>query len=134
MSSALDNSTQVSILSKTYFTWNIKFGFFVALEPPALICNFLLLYYLIADRTLRGSRHHHSVLSLLIVSLLTNLIDAPRMLQFLNVGSVTLQTNINCLIWQWCDYMLYGHSNVLLLWVSIERYLDANIANWFFNF
>ncbi len=110
----------------------IKFGLFIALEPPALICNIILLYYLIADQTLRRSLHHHAILALLIVSLLTNLMDVPRMLQFLNFGIVIPQINVNCLIWQFCDYMFYGHSNVFLLWASIERYIlvfHGNILN-----
>ncbi len=123
MASALGNSTQLSTSLETYFTRNIKFGVFVGLEPPALICNFILLYYLIVDPTLRRSLHHHSILALLIVSLLTNVFDCTRMLHFLYYGIVIPQTKVNCLIWQWCDYMLYGHSNVFLLWASIERYV-----------
>jgi len=132
MASAIDNSTQLSTVSETHFTRYIKFGIFVALEPPALICNITLLYYLITDQTVRRALHHHAILALLIVSLATNLFDVPRMLDFLYVGSVRPQTKVNCLIWQWCDFMFYGHSNVLLLWASIERYmlvLHGNVFN-----
>jgi hypothetical protein len=96
---------------------------FLVLEPPSIICNIVLVYYLIADRTLRWSLHHHAILALLIVSLIANLFDVPRVVHFLHIGRVIPETEINCLIWQWYDYMIYSHSNVLLLWVSIERYL-----------
>jgi hypothetical protein len=128
----MDNSTQLSTVSETYLTRNIKFGLFIGLEPPSLICNIILLYYLIADKTLRQSLHHHSILALLIVSLLTNIFDVPRMLHFLYMGIVAPETKVNCLIWQWCDFMFYGHTNVFLLWASVERYMlifHGNIFN-----
>jgi hypothetical protein len=119
-----DNSTEsLSPLSETSWTRNIKFGLFVTLEPPALICNSILIYYLITDRTLRRTLHYHAILALLIVSLLTDLIEVPRIIRYLHIGIVMPQTNINCLIWQWCDYLLFSAMNVLFLWASIERHL-----------
>jgi len=123
MASVEDNSTESFILGETQRTRSIKFGLFVALEPPAIICNSILVYYLIADRTLRHTLHYHAILALLIVSLLTNLIEVPRIINYLHFGIVLPQTNINCLIWQWCDYLLFSTTNVLLLWASIERHL-----------
>jgi hypothetical protein len=96
----MDNATQLLTLSETYLTRNIKVGLFISLEPPSLIYNIILLYYLIADQTLRRSLHHHSILALLIASLLTNIFDVPRMLHFLYMGIVVPQTKVNCLIWQ----------------------------------
>jgi hypothetical protein len=124
-----DNSTESSILGETPWTRRIKFGLFVALEPPALICNSILVYYLIADRTLRHTLHYHAILALLIVSLLTNLIELPRIIRYLHIGIVMPQTDINCLIWQFCDYLLFSTLNVLLLWASIERHLLIFHAN-----
>jgi hypothetical protein len=118
-----DNSTESLMLYETQQTRNIKFALFVSLEPSVLICNFVLIYYLIADRTLRQTLQYHAVLALLIATLLTNLVEVPRIIRYLQIGIVVPQTNINCLIWQWCDFLLFGTVNVLMLWTSIERSL-----------
>jgi hypothetical protein len=123
MGSLENNSVNSSALYETQQTRDIKFGLFVALEPPSLIFNCILVYYLIADRTLRRTLQYHSILALLIVSLLTNLIEVPRIIRYLHIGMVIPQTNINCLIWQWCDYLLSSILNVLMFWTSIERSL-----------
>jgi hypothetical protein len=123
MVSLADNSTESFIVYENQWTRNIKFGVFLALEAPSLICNCVLIYYLVVDRTLRLALHYHAILSLLMVSLLTNLIEVPRIIDYLHRGIVTPQTNINCLIWQWCDYLLFGITNVLMVWAAIERHL-----------
>lgn len=112
-----------SELYETQQTRNIKLGFFITLTPPALICNCILVYYLIADRTLRRTLHYHSVLALLLLSLLTNLIEVPRIIHYLHIGVVLPQNSTNCLIWQWCDYTLFSAVNLMILWISIERNL-----------
>ena len=123
MNSSENNSIQSSNLYETEQTRSIKFGLFVTLEPPALICNSILIYYLIADRTLRQTLHYHSILAMLIACLLTNLIEVPRIIYYLHTGIVAPQTNINCLIWQWCDYLLFGLVNLLMFWTAVERKL-----------
>lgn len=110
-------------LAESSFTRYSKFSVFVVLEPFSLCCNCLFVFYLISDRHLRWIIHHHVILTLLIVSLLTNLVEIPRILHFLRKGSVSPPTSFNCLIWQWCDYLLYGLANCLMLWASIERHL-----------
>jgi hypothetical protein len=129
MATSEDNSTDYPVSYVTEFTRNIKFGLFVALEPPALICNIILVYYLIADRTLRKTLHYHAILASLILCLLMNLVEIPRMIHYLHTDIVTPQTSVNCLIWQWCDVLLFSEINVLMLWISIERYLIIFHAN-----
>jgi hypothetical protein len=123
MVSSKDNLTESTIFYETQQTRRIKFGLFVALEPPALICNFILIYYLIIDRTLRHTIRYHAILALLIVTLLTNLVELPRITNYLHIGIVIPQTKINCLIWQWCDYSLFSAVNLYMFWISVERYL-----------
>lgn len=112
-----------SELYETHGTRMIKFCLFIILEPFSLIFNSLLIYYLITDRTLRYALHYHAILALLIVILLTNLIEIPRIIHFLHVGIVISRSDLNCLIWQWCDYLLFSTVNLLMFWISIERYL-----------
>jgi hypothetical protein len=123
MASSLINTTESTVFYETEQTRFIKFGLFVALEPPALLCNIILVYYLIADRTLRHAIHYHAILALLIITLLANLIELPRITNYLRVGIVFPQTKINCLIWQWCDYALFSSVNLYMFWISFERYL-----------
>jgi hypothetical protein len=108
MSFIEDNSTEFPVSYETEWTRNIKFSVFVALEPLALICNCLLVYYLIADRRLRQTLHYHTFLGLLIVSLMTNVVELPRVIHYLHIGIVTPQTNASCLSWMCCDFVLYG--------------------------
>ena len=101
----------------------IKFVILITLTPFALICNLILVYYLIMDRTLRRTIHNHGILALLLTTLLTNLVEVPRIINYLQIGIVIPQNQINCLIWQWCDYLLFSLVNLFTLWISIERYL-----------
>jgi hypothetical protein len=123
MNSSEDNSTEILVSYETQWTRNIKLGLFIALEPPALICNCVLVYYLIMDRTLRQILHYHAFLILLIVSLVTNLIEVPRIIHYLWIGMVIPQTDLNCRIWIWCDWTLNACLNDLMLWASLERHL-----------
>ena len=129
MLSLKDASEESSILDQTQLTRNIKFGVFVGLAPPAITSNIILIYYLIRDRTLRRTLHYHGILALLIVTLLTNLIEVPRIIHYLHIGSVIPQSDINCLIWQWCDYLLFSSVNLMMFWISVERYLLIFHAN-----
>lgn len=122
------NSSQIRTLllstaSETPFTRKIKFIIFLILEPPALICNFIFVYYLVVDRALRNTLHNHFLLALLIVTLLINLIGIPRVLHYLDSGSVTPQNHLYCLIGQWFDYLLSSEANLIMLWGSFERHL-----------
>ncbi len=100
MASSTINSTESSVFYETQQSRITKLSLFIALEPPALICNCILIYYLIADRTLRHTIYYHAILALLIVTLLTNLVELPRIIHYLNIGIVIPQTKINCLFWQ----------------------------------
>lgn len=123
MDSTLINSTTLPTFGETEKTRRIKFGLFIFLEPPALVCNLILIYYLIADRTLRHTIHYHSILVLLIITLLTNLVELPRIIHYLHVGMVVPHSDLNCLFWQWCDYFLFSSANLYMFWLSFERYL-----------
>ncbi|CAF4600191.1 unnamed protein product [Rotaria socialis] len=95
MISSEDNSTETLLVFETQETRNIKFGLFFALEPAALICSYALVYFLIVDQNLRQNLHYHALLGLLIVSLVTNLIELPRIIHYLHIGIVTPQTDLN---------------------------------------
>ncbi|CAF1613322.1 unnamed protein product [Adineta ricciae] len=101
------------------------------MAPPALLLNSVLIFYLVANRTLRGTLQYHAVLALLIVTFLTNSIEVPRIIHYLHLGIVLPQTDLNCLIWQCCDYLLFSSVNVLMCWTSIERYLFIFHRNLF---
>ena len=118
-----DNSTEYVAVAETPSTRFIKFVIFIIITPPALVCNGISVYYLTVDRTLRRAIHNHALLVLLIATLLCNLVEIPRVIYYLHVGIVIPQTEINCLFWQWCDCLLFGSVNVLMLWMSLERYL-----------
>ncbi|CAF4886513.1 unnamed protein product [Rotaria socialis] len=96
MISAENNSTETLLVFETQWTRNIKFVLFVALAPAALICSCALVYFLIADQNLRQTLHYHALLGLLIASLVTNLIELPRIIHYLRISIVTPQADLNC--------------------------------------
>lgn len=118
-----ENITISVILSETVLTRYVKFIPFVILIVPAVICNIISVYYLMIDRILRRSIYNHGILALLLTTLLTNLIEVPRIIHYLHLGVVIPQSEINCQIWQWCDFLLFSTLNMMMLWISIERYL-----------
>ncbi|CAF1291155.1 unnamed protein product [Adineta ricciae] len=126
-----NSSIESSSTYETPHSRSIKYYIFVTMAPPALLLNSLLIFYLVADRTLRGTLHYHAVLALLIVTFLTNSIEVPRIIHYLHLGIVLPQTDLNCLIWQCCDYLLFSSVNVLMCWTSIERYLFIFHRNLF---
>ena len=117
------NSTASAIFNESPLTRNVKFGIFVVLTPPAIVCNCILVYYLLLDRTFRRVLHNHAILALLIATLLTNLIEVPRIIHFLHLGTVIPRSEVNCLIWQWSEYLLFAVVIVMILWISTERHL-----------
>lgn len=117
------NSTESSIFEETGEVRNLKFGIFVGLAPLGLICNIILIYNLIMDRALRRNLHYNTFLSLLTVTFLTNVIEVPRIIHYLHHGKVIPQNYFNCLFWQWCDYLLFSSVNLMVFWISVQRYL-----------
>lgn len=125
MNSDVFNTTSLkqNELNETSLQRSIKFSVFLILEPPSLICNVLLVYYLSTDKQLRQTLHYHIIFLLLLVGLCTNLIEVPRVLHFLRLGFVTPATKLSCLVWQWFDYLLFAESNWLMMWASFERHI-----------
>lgn len=121
ISSAI-NWTESSTFVDTEQTRSVKFVLLVALESPVLIFNLILLYYLLVDRTLRHKIHYHAFVPLLLVTLLSNVVELPRIIHDLHIGMVVPQIDINCLFWQWCNYFLFGSVNISMFWISFERY------------
>ena len=118
-----ESSNESSIFEETGEVRNLKFIIFVGLAPLGLICNIILIYNLIMDRNLRHNIHYNAFLSLLTVTLLTNVIEVPRIIHYLHHGMVIPENYLNCLIWQWCDYLLFSSVNLMVFWISIQRYL-----------
>lgn len=116
-SSSVDESLESSLMR-----W-IKFSLILSIEPFSLLCNLMLIFYLIKDRKILRTLHHHVLLLLLIVSFLTNSIEIPRILDYLRLGFVRPSNRWSCLIWQFCDYLFFAQSNLYMFWASFERHL-----------
>ncbi|CAF1015738.1 unnamed protein product [Adineta ricciae] len=134
MTSTNSNVTEFITSYETAFTRNIKLGFFIAVTPFAIICDIILIYYLVFDRMIRNILHYHSILALLLVCLALETIEVPRIMHYLRIGIVTLQTDLHCLLWQWLDYILGGLINVYMLWFSLERHLFIFYSSMFNTF
>ena len=129
------NSTSPSslLIVESTLTRYLKFAVLLVLEPPALVCNSFLVYSLLSNGHLRTALQHHVILALLLVTLLSNLIEIPRVLHYLLVGVVRPESAVGCLIWQWCDYLLFALANMLMLWASFERHLLVFHSHLFSN-
>ena len=134
MTSAESNTTELITSYETACTRKIKLGLFIAITPFAIICNIILIYYLVFDRIIRNILHYHSILVLLLVCLVLETIEVPRIMNYLRIGIVTLRTDLHCLLWQWLDYILGGLINVYMLWFSLERHLFIFYSSMFNTF
>jgi hypothetical protein len=101
----------------------IKFCLFILLQPPAVVCNGLLVVFLLNQRNQRRKLQNHGILALLVVTLVTNVIEIPRILHYLRYEYTKPSNSFSCLSWQWLDYLLYAEANAIMCWTTFERHL-----------
>ncbi|CAF4344372.1 unnamed protein product [Rotaria magnacalcarata] len=86
----------------------IKFGIFMTLQPPSIICYLASIHYILYNRSTRQALHNHGPLILLFIGLFTVIFDLSMILNFLRAGVVTPINDAYC---------------TLMLWISIERHI-----------
>ncbi|CAF3441619.1 unnamed protein product [Rotaria socialis] len=81
---------------ETVETRRMKFGIFMTLQPPSIICYLASIHYILTHRGTRQALHHHGPLVLLFVGLFTVIFDLSMILDFLRTGFVTPRNEGYC--------------------------------------
>ncbi|CAF1025143.1 unnamed protein product [Adineta ricciae] len=100
----------------------VRFWIFLILIVPSVYCSFLVLFHLFVDKNLRSQLGNHIVINLLIIGLITEFVDIPFHLVFLQTGRVQPSTPALCLAWWFFDLGLYNGCTVIMAWSSVHRY------------
>ncbi|CAF3633221.1 unnamed protein product [Rotaria socialis] len=82
---------------ETVETRRMKFGIFMTLQPPSIICYLASIHYILTHRGTRQALHHHGPLVLLFVGLFTVIFDLSMILDFLRTGFVTPRNEGYCM-------------------------------------
>ncbi|CAF3418424.1 unnamed protein product [Rotaria socialis] len=109
---------------ETVETRRMKFGIFMTLQPPSIICYLASIHYILTHRGTRQALHHHGPLVLLFVGLFTVIFDLSMILDFLRTGFVTPRNEGYCIKLK-CDTPTARSSHILSTRVtSIEKLMS----------
>ncbi|CAF3339550.1 unnamed protein product [Rotaria socialis] len=97
---------------ETVETRRMKFGIFMTLQPPSIICYLASIHYILTHRGTRQALHHHGPLVLLFVGLFTVIFDLSMILDFLRTGFVTPRNEGYCIKLK-CDTPTARSSHIL---------------------
>ena len=123
-----DNTTSDTSDSSSY---RIKFIILLALIVPSIAMSFTIFIHFATSRAVRAIDHQHSVIVLLIITLVQVLTDIPMVLDFYRFGGVVrLQTAAYCQGWTTIDFSLFAAGAYIMAWISIERHLMIFHRPW----
>ncbi|CAF3053693.1 unnamed protein product, partial [Rotaria sp. Silwood2] len=95
----------------------------ISLQIPSIICYIASIHNILSNRNNLKALHNHGPLLLLFVGIITVMFDLSMILDFLRTGVVNPTIDGYCRIWIFFDMLLYAIVCVLMLWISIERYI-----------
>jgi len=98
--------------------WLILFG-----EIFSMPCYLLLIYYFLANRTIRQALYNHVIISSLFIDFTIVSVDLSCHLGFLRLGYIIPSIPATCLIWQLVDYGFWYGDLFLKSWAAIERHI-----------
>jgi hypothetical protein len=118
---ATDIATAQGLPHAVHLTFSVLFSVFIV---PSLLLFLLNFYYLIRFRAklIYKKLHHHFIIGLLISDFL--LVSTQVPLTFINLyaGSIPKISQL-CTYWIYCTYTLFGVSEFLTMFGSIQRYV-----------
>lgn len=110
---------------------SVRFWLLLVFDVPSVICSFILLIYLIGNRTARKALNNHAIILLIIFGLGTQLIDVPFYLSFIiNSGLVKPSIPAICILWWIVAFTLYNGQQILMAWTAIERHIFIFNDQW----
>ena len=111
-------------------TVSFRFWSYLFLDIGSTLCTVFVLYYLLADRTLRGALHNHIIIILLIIGLIYELTDIPWILYYSYTNVPLVSSPIFYLVWVFIDYAFYSTQIALFAWATIERHILIFHDQW----
>jgi len=108
----------------------IKLCLFLSLEIPSILISIYILYKFIKLPQYRSRLNNHSIICLIIISLIETSTELPIALQYLRIGQVQPNKYSFCLFWIWYNFSLQTINLMLMQWTSIERHILIFHSNW----
>lgn len=108
----------------------VRFWSHILLLIPSIICSLLVLYCLLFDRVLRRSLHHHVIILLLSIGLISQVTNYPSMLYFYQYVGVWRRSPIFCAIWGFLEGGFYATQTFLFAWATVERHILIFHDRW----
>ena len=120
MSSDISNSTN-SITSAPLLN-RVKFGVFLSLQIPSVICSVYLFFQYATRQYLRQSIHNHAIIVLLCNGFSFMVIPLSANQAYFFTSRVRPESNLFCAVWTWVHYSLDISNLILMAFVCAERH------------
>jgi hypothetical protein len=101
----------------------VRFWSHILLLIPSIVCSLLVLYCLLFDRALRRIFHHHVIILLLSIGLISQVTNYPWMFYFYQYVGVWRRSPVFCAIWGFLEWGFYATQTFLFAWATIERHI-----------
>ena len=108
----------------------VRFWLHLSLLIPSIICSLLVLSCLLFDRALRSSLHHHVIILLLAIGLVSQVTNYPWMLYYYRYVGVWRRSPIFCAIWGFLEWGFYATQTFLFAWATLERHILIFHDRW----
>lgn len=108
----------------------VKLYLFVSLEVPSVMISIYILYQFCRHHQYRWRLNNHSIIGLIIISLIETTSELPIALHYLRLGNVQPMKSSFCLFWIWYNFSLQTTNLILMTWTSIERHILIFHSNW----
>ena len=123
-------NTESEISSEPIVYRYAKLFLFASLEVPSILTSNYILYKFSRNRQYRSRLNNHSIIALVIISLLETTSELPIVLHYLRLGHVEPMKYGFCLFWVWYNFSLFTTNLFLMSWTSIERHILIFHSNW----
>ena len=115
-SNSSDSATSSSLLN------HVKFGIFVCLQIPSIVCSLYLFSQYATQPILRRSIHQHVVLVLLCTSFLFVVVPVSASEAFFFISYVRPASVTFCASWTWVHYSINVSNLILMAFACGERH------------
>ncbi|CAF1003583.1 unnamed protein product [Adineta steineri] len=123
--------TDILISSEPILYRYMKLCLFAILEVPSVLISIYILYINFSYRKFRSRLRNHSIIGLILLSLIETTTELPIALQYLHLGYVKPNNSRFCLFWIWYNFSLQTTNLSLMTWTSIERHIFIFHSKWF---
>ncbi|UJR13188.1 hypothetical protein I4U23_000210 [Adineta vaga] len=119
---SLNNSDLDLTLNSPRLLNQIKFGIFLSLQIPSIICSLYLFIQYLSHENLRQSIHNDIIIVLLCSSFLFVLIPLSASEAFFYRSHVQFESDVYCSFWTWIHYSINISNLILMGFACAERH------------